>query len=232
MPDLVVVVPSRGRPAAALELVAVFAETCTADTELVFALDDDDPTGPEYPGAACVFTSPSRNMGEALGNAVAYFTDPEANIAAPPFAVGFMGDDHRPRTRGWDTAYVDALRELGTGIVYGNDLLQGAKLATQCAMTSDIVRTLGFMAPPALVHLYFDDFWMALGSGAGCLRYLPDVVVEHMHPFAGKAEWDAGYRRVNDESMYARDEAAFTEYSRERLSGDIARVRALRGARV
>lgn len=228
MPDLVVVVPSRGRPEQAAALLAVFDQTCTADTSVVFAVDDNDPTRFQYPGwsgtRGAVFC-PSRSMGEAL-NLTATAAAPEC------FAVGFMGDDHRPRTAGWDAAYVDALREIGTGIVFGDDLLQGARLATQCAMTSNIIRTLGYMAPPSLVHLYFDNFWTSLGREAGCLRYLPDVVVEHVHPVAGKARWDANYARVNSSAMYERDEAAWLEYAGSQFRVDVDKVLTLRGAHV
>ena len=84
------------------------------------------------------------------------------------------------------------------------------------------------MAPPTLTHLFVDDYWRMLGRTAGCLRYLPDVVVEHVHPFAGKAAMDEGYARVNDHAMYARDHAAFAAWSAEHLGDDIAKVQALR----
>lgn len=230
MPDLVVVVPSRGRPGAARELAEAFDATCTADTELMFALDDDDPTRDEYGINAGWVTSPSRSMVQALNYAALYLVNGHGE---PPFAVAFMGDDHRPRSVSWDRAYLDALRELGTGIVYGNDLLQGERLPTQCAMTADIVRAWGYMAPPCLTHLYVDNFWAAAGAGADCLRYLPDVVVEHVHPFAGKAQMDAGYARVNGRSMYARDEAAFRAYVEAGgLVTDVEKVRALRAVHV
>ena len=146
------------------------------------------------------------------------------------FAVGFMGDDHRPRTVGWDKEYLDALRELGTGIVFGDDLYQGDKLPTQCAMTSDIVRALGYMAPPTLTHMYVDNFWRDLGTEADCLYYLPDVVVEHMHPIVGKAEWDEGHLRVNDRQVIDADEAAYVEHQTSgRFAADVAKVKALRG---
>jgi hypothetical protein len=116
--------------------------------------------------------------------------------------------------------------------VYGNDLLQGRALPTQVAMTSDIIRTLGYMAPTTLVHLFFDNFWLSLGSEAGCIRYLPNVIVEHRHPAAGKAALDAGYERVNSVAMQERDEAAWLDYLGEGFVGDVAKVRALRRARV
>lgn len=231
MPELVVVVPSRGRPEAAAQLAAAFAETCTADTLLQFAVDDNDPQQGEYLDLVTVGVGynagSSRTMNEALNRAA---TQDVASYG--PFAVAFMGDDHRPRTKGWDTAYLAALHELGTGVVYGDDLFQGQNLPTQCAMTADIIHELGYMAPPPLTHLFLDNFWMTLGFAAGCLRYLPGVVVEHVHPAAGKAKWDADYARVNSSEMYRKDEAAFKAYMAEQFPADLAKVKALRAARV
>lgn len=226
---LVVIVPSRGRPEAAQALVQHFKNTCTADTRLLFAVDQDDSLAYEYPvgsdgSGPWIAYGESRNMVEAL-NTTAQST---ANGLAP-FAIAFLGDDHMPRTVGWDSAYLDALRELGTGIVYGNDLLQGHRLPTQCAMTSDIIRALGYMAPPSLRHLYVDNFWRDLGKGAHCLRYLPDVIVEHRHPLAGKAAWDENYQRVNAPQIAEHDKEAYEAYLyRGGFDADVAKVKALR----
>lgn len=235
MTDLVVIVPSRERPESARAVAAAFEATCTADTRLVFAVDDNDPTRhlyPEWTGLYRTQVFPSRNMGEALNRAAwaVAWTEPPFGQDSP-FAVAFMGDDHLPRTVGWDQAYLDALRELGTGLVYGNDLLQGRGLPTQVALTSDIVRALGFMAPPALTHLFVDNFWLSLGNEAGCIRYLPDVIVEHRHPAAGKAALDAGYERVNSVAMQSRDEAAWLAYLESDFAADVEKVKALRERR-
>lgn len=230
MADLVVVVPSRGRPAAAHELAAAFLDTCTASTQLLFALDDRDADSlDDYPQTLFAQTviGPSTTMVEALNQEAGLL----AGHPAAPFAIGFMGDDHRPRTRGWDERYLEALAALGTGMVYGNDLLQGDRIPTQIAMTSDIVRALGWMAPPDLTHLYVDNAWLGLGHNAQCITYLPDVIVEHLHPAGGKAEWDEGYTRVNSSSMYAKDEAAFLGFvERGDYAAAVKTVRALRGA--
>lgn len=225
--DLTVLVPSRGRPAQAAALARAFHDTCTADTRLVFSIDADDPTRGEYAplignGPVDVDINVNRSMVQALNTSACKVTS---------FAVGFMGDDHCPRTHGWDTRYLEALRKFGTGIVYGDDLLQRENLPTQVAMTADIVRALGFMAPPELTHLYVDNFWRDLGAGAGCLGYLPDVIVEHRHPVAGKAQWDANYARVNNSAMYERDAAAYEQYvgSRQLLAA-VDVVKTLRAA--
>lgn len=227
MTGLVVIVPSRGRPAAAVQLAQAFTST-GATARLVFAVDEDDPTRFAYAEALTAYAVTTVHYAPAPSTMVKALNVMAGTYANEAYAVGFMGDDHRPRTHGWDGAYVEALRGLGTGIVWGDDLLQGARIPTQVAMTADIVRALGHIAPAALTHLYVDNYWKDLGEGAGCIRYLPDVVVEHMHPIAGKADWDAGHKRVNDRSMYEADGAAYAAYAAEHLAADVAKVRALR----
>lgn len=240
--ELIVIVPSRGRPRAAREVVKAFEETCRAKTTLVFAVDEDDPTLPEYSELIkkcyrmdmpvrvnlCQGENKSHTMVEILNGVAKFFS--EQSIADPVSAIGFMGDDHRPRTEGWDVAYIEELRRPGVGIVYGNDLLQGERLPTQCAMRRSIIEELGFMAPPVLKHMYVDNFWKDLGEATNCLRYLPDVVVEHMHPIAGKAEWDEGHKRVNDPSMFSADAAEYQKFKQLEMYNCCLRVNSILGA--
>lgn len=229
MADLVVIVPSRGRPAAAAAFLEAHA-AADGKADVVFAVDWTDPVRDEYwraVGAEHVVHTHSSTMVEALNMAAAQTLEFEPDT----FALAFAGDDHRPRTAGWSERYLEALRELGTGMVYGDDLLQGERLPTQIAMTADIIRALGFMAPPSLVHLAVDNWWLELGRTTGCIRYLPDVVVEHMHPVAGKAEWDDGHRRVNAPEMYHADLTTMARLRVLELPGAVGKVKALRGAR-
>lgn len=233
--DLLVIVPTRSRPGAIAELTEAFRNTCTSDTRLVAAVDQTDPELPAYSAivrsAANIdlwVNQGTPTMVGALNSAAAFFLK-----TAFPYAVGFMGDDHRPRTKGWDRSYLETLREMGTGLVYGNDLLQGERIPTQVAMTADIPRALGHIAPTRLTHLFVDNYWRDLGKGANCIRYLPDVIVEHVHPFAGKAAMDEGYHRVNARTMYQQDAAAYAEYigkdyAHGHLLSDIEKVQELR----
>lgn len=227
MADLVVIVPSRGRPDNAYWLAEAFRDTTEYDVRPVFAVDSDDPKASEYNevvrlGLGSVIVADHTSMVDALNKRAAGFAELEDELR--PAAIAFMGDDHRPRTQSWDRAYLDALAAK-PGIVYGNDLIQGEQLPTQCAMSTEVVRALGHMAPPVLRHLYVDNYWRDLGKAAGCLTYLPDVVIEHLHPVAGKAAVDDGYRRVNAPEMYQRDAAAYETYMREHGGRDVAAVR-------
>jgi hypothetical protein len=222
--DLLVVVPSRGRPANIAELLEAWRAT-NASADLLVAADEDDPQLPTYRALdwgcrALLTTGPRLRLGPTL-NAIAL------EQARRYFAVGFLGDDHRPRTQDWDKRFVGALRELRTGLAYGDDLLQGENLPTAVAMTSDIIRTLGYMVPPGMVHMYIDNAWLALGRELGRITYLPDVVIEHLHPVAGKAAWDDGYAEVNSPQMYARDRQVFDQWLEESLPVEIPRLRKL-----
>jgi hypothetical protein len=98
-------------------------------------------------------------------------------------ALASLGDDHLPRTPGWDLRLLEAIAGMGgTGFAYGNDLLQGAALPTAVVVSSNIVTALGWMCEPSMRHYCIDNVWKDLGEGAGCLAYLPDVIIEHLRP--------------------------------------------------
>lgn len=228
------IVPTRSRPDNLRDLWQAFTETCTADTNLLAYVDDDDPELAAYwavheaayeQGLAIrddphflLLIGPRQRLGPTLNGLAPY-------QARQSLAVGFMGDDHRPRTVGWDRQYLDVLTELGTGIVYGNDLIQGPNLPTQVAMTGDVVLATGHMVPPGLVHLWIDNAWLALGQALGAIRYLPDVVVEHMHPLAGKAEYDQGYAEANADSVFDADKATFERWRDRDLGRWVQQIR-------
>jgi len=143
--------------------------------------------------------------------------------------LAFMGDDHRPRSAGWDRRFVECL-SAGPGIVYGNDLLQGERLPTAVAMTSDIVKTLGYFAPPSLTHLNLDVVWKEWGRGMRRITYLHDVIIEHMHPSVGKAAGDALYDECNSAEQNRADNEAYAKYKAAgHMEHDISKLIRLRG---
>jgi hypothetical protein len=222
MPDLVMMVPSRGRPDSIARLCDEFIMTCTAVTELRVFVDDDDPQLDGYVDLLLphLDVRPRTRIGPLL-NAVA------PAIATESYAVGFMGDDHSPMTIGWDTRFLDALHALGTGVVYGNDTHHGEALPTAVAMTSDIVRTLGYFVPPGLIHLFFDNAWLAIGRGLDRITYLDDVVLAHRHPNYGEVAMDQTYAEANSSETWQHDEAGFNAYMATTFPSDIEKLRAL-----
>ena len=215
MSRLLVIVPSRKRPKACAELLQEFLKT-SEDAEILFGLDDDDKSQFPTEVLEAAEINPRLRMGGTL------------NLLANKYAdkyeyIGFMGDDHRPRTQGWDKILCDAIGEK-PGVSYGDDLLQGANLPTAVILSSGIIRKIGYMVPPTLIHMYMDNFWRDLGDKLGNLVYRPDVTIEHLHYLAGKAINDLQYQEVNSAAVYENDRIAYGLYLAGQFEKDIQKV--------
>jgi hypothetical protein len=225
-------VPTRGRPQNAAELLAACDKTNTdARTTIIFGVDADDESFDDYDEVvradtatpAMVLTvqpGDRRGMVGALNQMVAALPTSPHMVRS---AVGFMGDDHRPRTQNWDRKLLAALGEGCFAVAYGDDLIQGPNLATAVVMTDDIPKTLGYMAPPVLTHLFVDNVWLDWGV-ATKLTYLPEVIIEHVHPVTGKIPFDEGYTAVNNGALYDADHAAYLEYCINQLVSDVEKL--------
>lgn len=212
--------PSRGRPDNVERLVHAWIDT-GATAALVVVCDDDDPLLPDYADTWGRMRPEAPFMEVQVGPRVRL--GPTLNREAVSLArsyryLGFMGDDHLPVTVAWDEHIRDNLNNLNTGIAYGNDLHQGPNLPTAVFMTSDIVKALGYFCPPGLVHMYLDNAWKDWGTAMDRLRYLPQVIIEHLHPDAGKATHDERYEETN--TMMEPDHLAFGQYQ---SSGEFAK---------
>ena len=216
-----VVVPSRGRPENADRLAKAFIDT-NAEADLYIVVDNDDPKWNEYAKNESLTVLPADN--KTGGCAASLNTGAILLLDIIKFPLYdyfvFMGDDHLPRTKNWDKAFIQTLG-LQSGIAYGDDLLQGENLPTAFAMTRDLVNELRGMTFPGCIHLYFDNFVKQLGIDLKCLRYLPDVIIEHLHPVAGKAQMDEGYTRVNQPKWYKEDLLTLQKYIRSQEYADL-----------
>lgn len=225
--SIVVVIPSRGRPAAAKLAIEAVRETAVrVDTSVVLAVDADDPTLPGYkalrfrgvgPEVTTIVLGP-----DETGNLTIATNTVSMRIANenPDAIIGNLNDDHRARTPGWDTVVNGALAT--PGIAYGDDLIHGIGLPSAPFMSARIALALGWYALPSCQHLYIDDAWRELGKALGVLRFLPDLVFEHLHESVGKAVWDEGYARgyANVDA----DHAAFDEWVARYKDRDVRNV--------
>jgi hypothetical protein len=199
--------------------------TAAMRTDLLFAIDDDDPASIEQSAAlgsrVLSVTGPRRSMGAWTNNVASLMTGAYRAFAS-------LGDDHLPRTDGWDSVLLAAIGDMGgTGIAYGDDLIMGEGVPTAPVISSDVVAALGWMCHPAMSHFCVDNVWADLGRGAGCLAYRPDVVVEHLHVTAGKSPPDATYADAGTFNLAHPDWLAYQEWRDRRMAADVAAVRAL-----
>ncbi len=228
MRDLLVIVPSRGRPAQVAALRRAIRRTAAARTDLLVAFDDDDPCAGDYERLRAGARGDRRFLwSHGPRKGLAEWTNRLAAAHGLRYrALCSMGDDHRPRTPGWDTRLLSALDDMGgSGIAYGDDLLQGERLPTAWVVSSNIVAALGWMCQPSLRHYCVDNAWKDLGDRAGCLRYVPDVVIEHLHYLRTGAAPDGTYRAA--EARASADKDAYQRWLASGADDDAATVRSL-----
>lgn len=215
MLDLLIITPTRQRRAEAERLIGAIQDTAETWLHLILAVDNDDRSYDDLavPAWAEIVRGPRQD--------VAGWTNDIAVPRAGNYeALASICDDHLPQTVGWDRRLLEALGGR-PGVAYGNDLFQRELVPTAAVITAKVVAALGYMAPPGPEHLCIDLFWRRLGEDLGCLEYRDDVIIEHIHPAAGKAAWDDSYMRSNSPEQYSRDEAAYQAFLHSRWPDDL-----------
>lgn len=192
-----ILLPTRGRPDSLSRMLdSLFGLADRPDrVEAVVRIDDDDAATL----ALDLTRWPVRRLvGARLPMAL-------LNTACLDAAAGDIllaaNDDIVVRTKGWDTRMRAAAAGVPDGVylLYPNDLIQGARLATFPGFSRAGRRLLGEPFPRAYrgefidVHLK-DIFERLKGRGHDRLLFLEDVVFEHLHHRAGKMANDATYR--------------------------------------
>lgn len=205
---ILVIVPSRsqgnGREKNIDRFIDAWKEHSEGMSDIVIALDPDDE---HY--------YPRRKEAIYFVNKIRERMIPTLNKCANVFAkdyemVAFFGDDHLIKTK-WESEFYETNKKIGGfGVFYGNDLLQGERLATAVCMDSKIVTSLGYFAPPMLTHLFADNFWMDLGKELNTLQYFPNIIFEHLHPHISKTGMDSMYEESN--SFFNADQKLYEEY--------------------
>jgi hypothetical protein len=137
--------------------------------------------------------------------------------------MGFIGDDIVFRTK-WEREFIDALSSHKFVLAYGNDLMYTrGDLATHPFITSNMFRALGFFGCPAVGHHYFDNYWMDMIQCVGLKKFLPSVIMEHMHPAMNKEEPDDGY--ITIESKFYENNVNYKMYIKDKhFENDVNKV--------
>jgi len=222
MKDLLLVVPSRGRPASIGRLREAMAATCRGDTTLLVGLDDDDPQLPDYLDLKSTWKDLVQ-IEPDLHQVVAWINKLAMSHVRGYKYVGHIGDDNVPSTIGWDVAIMEALEK--TPFAFGNDLYPLRPAGALCCHVfcrSEVLAALGYFGPPSLRHSYVDDVWMRWGEATG-ITFLQDVIIEHLHHTVGKSPADQNY--ADSGGLTGQDAAAYSAYCATELESDIGKIR-------
>ncbi len=134
---------------------------------------------------------------------------------------GFLTDDSIVRTPGWSEALVKAAGPAGFANS-GDGWQAQRRMHGAIAFGGDLLRALGWWAPPGLTHSYCDDAWERLARALDNWVHVPQVLVEHQHPGNSKAEADATYAK--NYATFEADKAAWKRIARDEIPLAIARA--------
>jgi hypothetical protein len=105
---------------------------------------------------------------------------------------GFLADDAILDEQGM-------LRQLEVSagdwnVAYANDKHWGEKLPTMPCLGGELVRAIGYLSPPCLMHYAIDNAWGLIGEQLGVLRYRSELTYTHLNPVWGTAKDDSTYQ--------------------------------------
>lgn len=101
-------------------------------------------------------------------------------------------DDMRFRTKDWDKLVLDTfdLYDDKMVLVYGSDGNRKDDLATYSFVHRKWCEVTGYFCAPYFTSDW-NDYWLTdVAKGNGRNIKLPNLLIEHLHPSAGKHEWD------------------------------------------
>lgn len=190
--------PTRGRPALVERLFRSIAETTAHPerVEVILYIDEDD-TGSHH------LDSKDVRVVRIVGPVISMGAYNSACLArARGDIIILANDDMVIRTPGWDNAIAEADADFADGIylAYGNDLFKKRGLCTFPVLSRRTCELLVEPYPAAYqgafidVHL-FDIFKRLQHAGFSRVRYLDNMVFEHLHYRTGKAVFDETYKR-------------------------------------
>lgn len=156
-------------------------------------------TGMSSPAVAVIYeTEPGQYAGIAAPDNWTFFYSKMSMAGAMRFVFeewpdeegyGWLADDIRPRTQGWDKtleSYVERWHIVTNADGWVRGQMSGVPI-----YPGDMCRLLGWYAPPGYYQAGLDDIWWWMGTQLGNIRFIGDVVTEHLTHHTGKRQRDA-----------------------------------------
>jgi hypothetical protein len=135
---------------------------------------------------------------------------------------GFISDDSMVRTPSWDTKLLAKIDDYT--IVHSADGWQsGDRIHGAVVFGGELLRALGWWVPPGLIHSFCDDVWESIADGALLRKFVPEVLVEHLHFWNGKTCIDRSY--VKAYASFDEDRAAYIRWRETDFFSALERIR-------
>ena len=176
---------------------------------MIIRIDLDDPCLEKYMGFDCqiidVIPGEQQSITQMINDCVS------GNEMDYDF-FSVVNDDFIYQTKNWDL--ILGYATCGYGIAYGNDGIQGERMPTTSVISANLVHAVGWLQMPDLIGLYGDNVWKDIGQALGCLYYVPEVEITHMHPLQYREEKDDTFKNTNSQERYRADYATYLKWKK------------------
>ncbi len=175
-------------------------------------MDDDDESKSSYPrGTRC-----GPGDGTPTGPLNRAVAESKSDI------VGFIGDDSRFETVGWDERIKKVLREPGFAWCSdGHDWPWPSTIF----VSRTIPDTLGWLVLPELRRGFFDVVWVELARLTQSARMLEDVLIRHDNSAGDPTSPNFRPERLVPPAIIAGDQVVFDTWMKVQARSDAQRLR-------
>jgi len=233
--NIAILTPSRGRPGRLDNFIESVYNTA-ANPDRVFCynyIDNDDPRIRAYDDYS---KKQSKNstiiFGEPISVSMSWniIAGAAMTFRETPADILIMGnDDLLYRTKGWDLVLDSIVPEYADDIycMWFEDKINGPDHCAFPIVSRKWYETLGYFTP-GIFNFGYNDTWIHdIAKRINRVRFIPEVVNEHMHFTTGKSELDDTYHRNRTQergNLYDLDKILF-ENSADRREVDAEKLR-------
>lgn len=135
---------------------------------------------------------------------------------------GIMADHARPKTAGWSKKLQAIAGSNRLALAHcGKDVLHqvtGNRRMNSPCIGGDLVRQIGWIWLPSVVHLYGDDALEDIAYGLDIVQYTPDVTILDLLKRDGEVPVDENHKRLWRGKHFAEhDRQAYTAWKRHKF---------------
>ena len=189
-----ILLPTRNRPKNVKKLLENIINTVDKinNIEICFYIDNDDNSNFQVLSEMSSKLNIQAFQGERIKGSQSYnelYKNSSGDI------IMFCADDVAFRTNKWDKLVEYTFQEYPDKImfVYGQDGIQNEKIGTHGFIHKNWVETVGYVLPPYLASAYTDSWITDLSEMVKRRKYLPELIIEHLHPMVNKSPNDNTY---------------------------------------
>lgn len=219
-PRLLVILPTRGRPAQVLSVIAEYRAKAGMPITIEVIIDDDDPTMmasnvlQRLSALGCVVTV-GRHKSKIDACNGGKIRDWEVLLLA--------SDDMMPIADGYAVRVMEAMEEHFPhldGAIYFDDGYQGENLCTLPIFGRRLYDQFGYVYEPSYTSLFSDTEQTCVLRALGRLQYIDEKIIEHRHHVWGRSPKDALYQK--NDAFWEKDKAVYE--SREAIRRPHAQI--------